>query len=167
MTTHSIDVTTPSELEVRVTRVFDAPRSLLFECHTRPELVRQWLLGPPGWTMPVCEIDLRVGGSYRYVWRSDSDGGAFGFTGEYREIRAPERIVHTERMDGGPEGEGSDGHALCTMELIEEHGRTTLVHTMRFPTSAMRDQALETGMTDGMASSFDRLEQMIDEQQLA
>ena len=93
MTTHAIDVTTPDDLEIRVTRVFDAPRSLIFECHTQPELVRRWLLGPPGWSMPVCEIDLRVGGQYRYVWRSDTDGGEFGFRGEYREIRAPERVV--------------------------------------------------------------------------
>ena len=167
MTTHTIDVTTPNDLEIRVTRVFDAPRTLLFDCHTQPELVRQWMLGPPGWTMPVCEIDLRVGGTYRYVWRSDSDSGEFGFTGEYREIRAPERVVHTERIDGGEVVEGIDGHALCTLELTEENGRTTLVHSMRFPTSATRDQALESGMTGGMAMSYDRLERVIGEQQLA
>ena len=161
MTTRSIDVATPNDLEIRVTRVFDAPRSLLFECHTEPELVRQWMLGPPGWTMPVCEIDLRVGGQYRYVWRSDADGSEFGFVGEYREIRAPERVVNTERIDGG---DASDGHALCTLELIERDGRTTLTSSMRFPTAEMRDQALQTGMTDGMAASYDRLEQILEQQ---
>jgi uncharacterized protein YndB with AHSA1/START domain len=160
MTTHAIDVTTPDDLEIRVTRVFDAPRSLIFECHTQPELVRRWLLGPPGWWMPVCEIDLRVSGQYRYVWRSDTDGGEFGFRGEYREIRAPERVVHTERIDGA---DANDAAALCTLELTEQGGRTILTQSMRFPTSALRDQALASGMSDGMASSYDRLEQVLDE----
>ena len=160
MTTHAIDVTTPDDLEIRVTRVFDAPRSLIFECHTQPELVRRWLLGPPGWSMPVCEIDLRVGGQYRYVWRSDTDGGEFGFRGEYREIRAPERVVHTEHVDGA---DATDAPALCTLELTEQGGRTILTQSMRFPTSALRDQALASGMSDGMASSYDRLEQVLDE----
>ena len=164
MTTKAIDVTTPSDLEIRVTRVFDAPRRLIFECHTEPALVRRWLLGPPGWSMPVCEIDLRVGGEYRYVWRSDADGSEFGFRGEYREIRAPERVVHTERIDGA---DVNDDHALCTLELTEEDGRTTLTQSMRFPTTALRDQALESGMSDGMASSYDRLEQVVDERKPA
>lgn len=164
MTTHAIDVTTPSDLEIRVTRVFDAPRDLVYRCHTEPALVRRWMLGPPGWTMPVCEIDLRVGGRYRYVWRSDDGAQEFGFVGEYREIRAPERVVNTERFDGA---DASDGDALCTLELSEEGGRTILTHSMRFPTPALRDQALESGMTDGMASSYDRLERVIEEQQLA
>ena len=164
MTTHPIDVTTPDDLEIRVMRVFDAPRSLVFECHTEPALVRRWMLGPPGWSMPVCEIDLRVGGQYRYVWRSDDGGQEFGFRGEYREIRVPERVVNTERMDGG---DPSDGDALCTLELMEEGGRTTLTQSMRFPNTALRDQALESGMTDGMTMSYDRLEQVMAEQRRA
>src|SRR5690348_490411 len=94
-----LKVTMPSDREIAMTRVFDAPRTLVFDAHTKPELVKRWLLGPPGWTMPVCEIDLRVGGKYRWVWRSDSDGSTMGIGGVYREIVAHERLVATERFD--------------------------------------------------------------------
>jgi len=157
---HRIDVTTPSDREIRVTREFDAPRDLIFACHTDPELVQRWLLGPPGWSMPVCEIDLRVGGRYRYVWRSDADGSEFSFYGEYREIASPERLVHSEWMAGAEEA----GESLCTLVLTEADGRTTLTQTMRFSTVEAFDQALQSGMTDGMGMSYDRLEQMMEEQ---
>jgi uncharacterized protein YndB with AHSA1/START domain len=155
-----VDVTTPNDREIVVTRVFDAPRSLIWECHTKPELVRRWMLGPDGWSMPVCEMDLRVGGEYRNVWRSDTDGNQFGFRGRYREIVAPERIVHTERFDGTEEGSGD---ALCTLELTEERGRTRLSYSMVFPSREVRDQALASGMTDGMAAGYDRLETVMAE----
>ena len=159
---HTVDVTTPSDREVRVTRVFDAPRALIYDCHTKPDLVRRWLLGPPGWTMPVCEIDLRVGGRYRYVWRSEADGSEFALGGQFREIVSPERIVHTERFEGSETGD-----ALCTLTLTEEGGRTILTHTIAFPTREVRDQVLQTGMTDGMAASYDRLEGLMQAQQVA
>lgn len=95
----TLKVTTPSEREIVMTRVFDAPRGLVFDACTKPELVQRWLLGPPGWTMPVCEIDLRVGGRYRYVWRRDRDGSEMAMGGVYREIERPGRIVHTELFD--------------------------------------------------------------------
>jgi uncharacterized protein YndB with AHSA1/START domain len=98
MNTETFTVTTPSEREIAMTRVFDAPRKLVFEAFTRPELITRWLLGPPGWTMVVCEIDLRVGGAYRYVWRKDN-GTEMGMGGVFREIVAPERIVQTEKFD--------------------------------------------------------------------
>jgi uncharacterized protein YndB with AHSA1/START domain len=161
----TVDVTTPTDRSVQVTRVFDAPRDLIWEAHTKPELLRRWLLGPDGWTMPVCEIDLRVGGRYHYAWRSDADGTQFGFRGQYREIVQPERIVHTERVDGAPESDSSE--ALCRLELTEQGGRTTLTHSMVFPSKEIRDQALGTGMTDGMATSYDRLEKVIEEEKLA
>ena len=160
-----VDVTLPTDREIVVTRVFDAPADVLFDCHTKPELVRRWMLGPDGWTMPVCEIDLRVGGGYRYVWRSDADGSEFGFRGEYREIAAPERLVHTEGFDGTEAGEAYD--ALCTLTLVEADGRTTLTQAMRFPSTEARDQALQTGMTDGMGTSYDRLEVLAGERQAA
>lgn len=156
---HAADVTTPSDREVQVTRLFDAPRELIFDCHTRPELVRRWLLGPDGWSMPVCEIDLRVGGSYRYVWRNDADGREFGMGGVYQEIAGPERIVHTERFE--------DDESVCTLTLVEEGGRTRMTQTMRFASQAVRDAAMATGMTDGMATSFDRLEDLLAETQHA
>lgn len=153
---HSAEVTTPSDREVSVSRLFDAPRDLLFDCHTKPELVRRWLLGPDGWSMPVCEIDLRVGGSYRYVWRNDADGREFGMGGVYQEIAAPGRIVHTERFE--------DDESLCTLTLVEEGGRTRITQIMQFASQAVRDAALATGMTDGMGASFDRLEGMLEQQ---
>jgi uncharacterized protein YndB with AHSA1/START domain len=142
-------------MSVRVTRAFDAPRDLIFDAHTKPDLLKKWLLGPPGWTMPVCEVDLRVGGKYRSVWRSDADGSEFAIGGVYREIAAPERLVTLEHM------EGMEGNALCTLTLTERGGRTTLVQTMQFATKEARDAALATGMTDGMAQSYDRLEAII------
>jgi uncharacterized protein YndB with AHSA1/START domain len=150
-----VDVTTPSDREIRVTRTFDAPRELVFECHTRPELLKRWLLGPPGWTMPVCEVDLRVGGKYLYTWRNDADGSEFSIGGVHREIVPPERIVTLESFMGD--------EALNTLTLEEKDGRTTLVQTMQFENREKRDQALKTGMTDGMATSYDRLEALMEE----
>ena len=146
-----IVVTTPSEREIRVTRSFAAPARLVFDFHTKPEHLKKWLLGPPGWSMPVCEIDLRAGGRYRYLWRSDENGREFGVQGQFREVSAPTRIVHTESMDGRP------GEALCTLELSESANQTELTLTMQFASKEERDAALESGMTDGMSVSYDRL----------
>jgi uncharacterized protein YndB with AHSA1/START domain len=148
-------VTTPSETEIRVERIFDAPPQLVFECHTKPELVQRWLLGPPGWSMPICKIDLRVGGRYRYVWRNDAEGREFGVQGEFREIDAPHRIVHSESMDGRP------GEAQCTLTLSPSGTKTSLEMTIRFDSREIRDAALETGMTDGISMSYDRLSEVM------
>jgi uncharacterized protein YndB with AHSA1/START domain len=148
---NTVEVTTPSDREIRVTRVFDAPRQLVWDCHTKPELAKRWLLGPPGWSMPECEIDLRVGGHYRYLWRHP-DGRQFGSQGQHREIQAPELLVTTERMDG------AEGEAINTLRLSEADGRTTLEVTMLFPTPQIRDMALKSGMADGMGQSYDRLD---------
>ena len=153
---HTLDVATPNDFDVVCTRAFDAPARLVFDCHTKPELVSRWLLGPPGWSMPVCEIDLRVGGCYRYVWRNDAEGREFGLTGIYREIEAPRRVVHTEAFDGNPEGE-----ALITTIFAEDSGRTTMTLTISYPTRAIRDAALATGMTGGMSQSYDRLDALL------
>ena len=155
-----VEVTTPSDREITVVRVFDAPRELIWDCHTKPELVKRWMLGPPGWSMPVCEIDLRVGGKYCYVWKNDADGTSFGSHGVHREIAAPERIVTTESMDG------FDGEAVNTMDLVESGGRTTLTINMCFPSKEHRDGALQSGMSDGMALGYDRLETILDEQKV-
>ncbi|GGF13319.1 ATPase [Youhaiella tibetensis] len=153
----SVDVSLPSDTELAVTRVFEAPARLVFDFHTRPEHVRRWLLGPPGWSMPVCEIDLRIGGGYRYVWRNDADGTQFGTTGTYREIVEPTRIVHTENM------EGFEGESLCTLTLLEDGAMTTLTYVFRFQSRAARDGAMSTGMTDGMGLSYDRLDEAMAE----
>jgi uncharacterized protein YndB with AHSA1/START domain len=154
---HSIDVSLPDSRSVRVTRRFDAPARLVFDCHTKPELVKRWLTGPDGWSMPVCEIDLRVGGTYRYTWRNDADGSEFSATGVWKEIAAPGRLVHVERM------EGFDGECLCTWTAEEEGGATVMTMTMEFPSEEARDGAVKTGMTDGMGASYDRLDAVLTE----
>src|SRR5215510_1735765 len=95
----SFKLTTPTDREIQVERDFNAPRPLVWDAFTKPELVRRWLLGPDGWTMPVCEIDLRVGGRYRYVWRKESTGHEMGLGGEFREIVHAEKLVATEKFD--------------------------------------------------------------------
>jgi len=115
----TLKLTTPSDREIAMTRVFDAPRQLVFDAHTKPDLVRQWLLGPPGWSMPVCEMDVWVGGKYRYVWRHDREGTEMGMGGVYREIVAPERIVNTEKFDES----WYPGEAVDTLVLVEQRGK--------------------------------------------
>ncbi len=143
--------TTPSDREIAMTRVFDAPRRLVWLAWTNPEHVPHWMLGPEGWTMPVCEIDLRPGGSWHFVWRRE-DGSEMGMTGVYQEIVPPERLVHTEAWGGDwPE-------TLNTMILTEENGKTRMESRMLYPSKEARDAALGTGMKEGADRSFDLLE---------
>ncbi len=153
----TLKLTTPSDREIAVTRVFDAPRQLVFDAHTKPDLVRQWLLGPPGWSMPVCEMDVRVGGTYRWVWRHDTNGTEMGMGGVYREIVAPERLVTTERFDDA----WYPGEALNTLVLIEKGGRTTLTQTMRYESRDARDAVIKSNMEKGVAASYDRLADLV------
>src|SRR5256885_2488324 len=146
-----LTVTTPTDREIAMTRVFDAPRRLVFDAWTNPKYVPQWMLGPAGWTMPVCEIDLRPGGAWHFVWRR-SDGTEMGMGGVYREIAPPERLVATESWGGDwPE-------TLNTLVLTEKDGRTTITQTMLYPSREARDAALETGMKEGGSESFCRLD---------
>ena len=139
-----------------MTREFEAPRKLVFDALTKPELIRQWLLGPPGWSMPVCEVDLRVGGRYRYVWRH-INGNEMGMGGVYREIVPPERIVATEKFDES----WYPGEAIGTVILVEQVGKTTLTQTMLYNASEARDAVLKSPMENGVAVSYDRLEQIL------
>lgn len=150
----TLQVTTPTEREIVLTRVFDAPRHLVFDALTKPELVKQWFLGPPGWSMPVCEIDLRVGGAYRYVWRKTGRQD-MGMGGVYREIMPPERLVHTEAFDDFP------GDSIVTTVLVEQGGRTTLTSTGLYPSKEIRDAVLKSGMEQGAAASYDRLAELL------
>jgi uncharacterized protein YndB with AHSA1/START domain len=156
-------VSLPSEREVKVTRQFNAPRELVYEAYTTPALVKRWLLGPPGWTMPVCEMDVRVGGKYRWRWRNDDDGKEFGFHGTFQEVAAPARLVHTEFYDPGDVGGDMGNGALITVELTERRGVTTLVSLMDFGSKEARDAALSTGMTDGMEISYQLLDSLLAE----
>ena len=140
--------------EIVVTRVFEAPRGLVFDAYTKPELVKRWLLGPDGWSMPVCEIDLRAGGKYRYVWRQDSDGKEMGMGGVYREVVRPERFVATEKFDEA----WYPGEAVDTIIFTEQAGRTTLTQTILYDSRETRDAVLKSPMQRGMAMSYDRLE---------
>ena len=153
----TLKLTTPSDREIAMTRVFDAPRQLVFDAHTKPDLVRQWLLGPPGWSMPVCEMDVRVGGTYRWVWRHDTNGTEMGMGGVYRAIVAPERLVTTERFDEA----WYPGEALNTLVLIEKGGRTTLTQTMRYESRDARDAVIKSNMEKGVAASYDRLADLL------
>ena len=153
----TLQLTAPGEREIAMTRVFDAPRQLVFDAHTKPELVKRWLLGPPGWSMPVCEIDLRVGGKYRYVWRHDREGTEMGMGGVYREIVTPERIVNTERFDEA----WYPGEAVDTLVLVERGGRTTLTLTLRYESREARDAVLKSGMESGVTASYDRLADLL------
>src|SRR6266545_3886290 len=127
MSNGSLKVTTPSEREIAMTRVFDAPRKLVFDAHSKPELLKRWLGVHHGYSLAVCEIDLRVGGSYRYVWRAP-DGAEMGMRGVYREVVPPERIVATESFDEP----WYPGDAVSTLTLAEEGGRTTLTLSVRY-----------------------------------
>jgi uncharacterized protein YndB with AHSA1/START domain len=159
-------VTLPSDREVKVTRSFQAPRSLVYRAYTEPALARQWMLGPPDWSMPVCEMDVRVGGKYRWRWRNDTDGKEFGFFGTFREVTPPAKLVHTERYDPGSVG-GSypdDSEALITITFAEDRGVTTVTSLMDYGSKAARDGAIATGMTDGMEQSYQLLDRLLSEE---
>ena len=137
-----------------MTRVVDASRRLVFDAWTNPEHLPHWMLGPKGWTMPVCEVDLRPGGAWHFVW-CRSDGTEMGMRGVYREIKLPERLVSTESWGGNwPE-------TLNTLILSEKDGKTTITNTVLYPSKEARDAALKTGMKEGVSESFDRLDEYL------
>ncbi len=146
----TLEVTTPTDREIVMTSVFDAPRRLVWEAYTTLKHLPHWMLGPEGWTMPVCEVDLRPGGEWHFVWRR-SDGSEMGMRGVYKGITPPERLVSTESWGGEwPE-------TLNTLVLSEKDGKTTITITVLYPSKEARDAALQTGMKDGVSESFDRL----------
>jgi uncharacterized protein YndB with AHSA1/START domain len=156
-------VSLPGGREVRVVRRFNAPRELVYRAHTDAKLVQRWMLGPPGWSMPVCEMDVREGGSYRWRWRNDEDGKEFGFHGVYRAVNAPANLTHEEHFDPGDVGGPmpTEGPAIVNTELSEEGGVTTLTTSMLFPSAEARDGAVSTGMTDGMEMSYQKLDELL------
>jgi len=152
--TSKLRVTLPGDCEILVTRELAAPRHLVYAAHTQPEMVKRWLYGPDGWSMPLCEIDLRVGGRYRYVWRQLSDGTEFGVSGKYLEIVPQEKVVSTESFDGPM----NQGEATNTLSFAERNGRTVIALHMRYPSKAVRDGAIASGMNDGIEMGYARLE---------
>ena len=159
--TFKAQVSQPSDHEVKVVRSFNAPRDLVYKAYTTPDLVKRWCLGPPGWEMPVCEMDVRVGGKYRWRWRSNSDGKEFGFHGEYKEVNAPARLVNTEYFDPGDVGGDMGKGANITVVFTEANGVTTMTSVMDFGTKQACDAAVATGMTDGMEQSYQLLDQLL------
>src|SRR5262249_23895593 len=153
----TLTVEAKGEREIVMTRVFDAPRRLVFEAFTKPELVKRWLLGPDGWSMPLCQIDLRVGGTYRYVWRRDSDRTEMGMGGVYREVVPPEQIVSTEVFDEA----WYAGDAVSTLLFVERGGKTIVTQTVLYESREARDGVLKSPMETGVAASYDRLEKLL------
>ena len=153
----ALQVTTPSDREIVVRRAFDAPRDLVFEVWTNPEHVRHWW----GWrtsTMIHCEADVRPGGAWRYVTREES-GEEVPFTGVYREVARPDRLVHTEMYDVPPFNSGEP--AEVTVTFVEDAGRTTVTVTGLYPSKEVRDAVLESGMEGGAAESYERLAERV------
>src|SRR2546429_5068528 len=139
--TGTLKVTTPSDREIVLTRVFDAPRRLVWDAFTKPELLKRWF-GPRGWSLVVCEVDLRVGGGWRFVLRGP-DGRDMGMRGVYREIVAPERSVHVETFDDYP------GESVVTAVFAEHAGKTTLTATVLYESRVIRDPVINSGMEHG------------------
>lgn len=152
----SLSVTTPSDREIVMTRGFDAPRKLVWEALTTPALIRRWLLGPPGWTMTTCEMDLRVGGAYRYEWLKE-DGTVMGMGGVLREVVPPERMTATESFDQS----WYPGEALVSQVLTEQKGKTTITMTLRYASKEARDMVIKSGASGGMEMGFARLAELL------
>jgi uncharacterized protein YndB with AHSA1/START domain len=149
-------VTTPSDREIAMTRTFDAPRELVYDAWTKPELLKRWLYGPDDWPFAVCEVDLRVGGALRFEWRHNS-GEKMGLSGVYREIVPCERLVFTEVFDDDWTG----GETLVTIIFVEHAGKTTVTQSILYSSRAARDGALKTAMEEGMAMSYSRLAEQL------
>jgi uncharacterized protein YndB with AHSA1/START domain len=149
-------LSTPSDRELAMTREFNAPRHLIFAAYTRPELLKRWLGVHAGWSLAVCDVDLRVGGSYRYIWRKPG-APEMGMGGKYLEIQAPERIVATERFDES----WYPGEAVGTLVLTERAGRTTLTLTMEYESKEARDAVVRSPMEQGLVAGFKHLESLL------
>jgi uncharacterized protein YndB with AHSA1/START domain len=154
----SFKISTPKDCEVEIERDFNAPRPLVFDAFTKPELVRRWLLGPEGWTMPVCGIDLRVGGTYRYVWRKESIGKEMGMGGVFREIVRPEKLAATKKF----EDSWYAGEALDTTVFEEKGGITKVKLTVLYESKEACDTATRSGMEHGMIAGYNRLEKLLE-----
>ncbi len=147
-----LQVSTPSDRDIAMTRVFEAPRRLVFDAYTKPELLKRWLGVGGGWSLAVCEIDLKVGGTYRYVWRN-TNGAELGMGGTYREVVTPERLVTTERFDQP----WYEGECIGTVTFVERAGKTTMTMNLRYDSKAIRDAVLQSPMKEGIARGFDAL----------
>ena len=149
LNTGTLKVTTPSDREIRMVRVFDAPRAMVYDAFTKCELLRRWF-GPQGFSLSVCEGDFKVGGGWRFVVRGP-DGSEMGMRGKIREMVRPERLVHVETFDDYP------GEALATTTFVESGGKTTVTINLQYDSKQVRDAVVNSGMEHGAAESYDRL----------
>lgn len=156
-------VTLPSETEVKITREFDAPAHLVWRAYTEPELLKRWMLGPPGWSMPTCEVDLQVGGRYSWRWRNIEGSREFGFHGVFLHIEPDAQIIHTQIFDPGTVGGTMAATAVITATFEEASDTTTVVTVIKFESVKDRDAAISTCMTDGMEASYRLLSAMLAE----
>ena len=154
LNTGTLKVTTPSDREVKMVRVFDAPRAMVFDAFTRCELLKR-RFGPRGFSLAVCEGDFKVGGTWRFVLRGP-DGAEMGMRGVIREMVRPERLVHAESFDDYP------GESLVTTQFIEEAGKTTVTITVRYESKQIRDAVIASGMEHGAAETYDRLAEYLE-----
>jgi uncharacterized protein YndB with AHSA1/START domain len=155
--TGTLQVTMPTDNEIVMTREFDAPRQLVYDAFSKPELLKRWF-GPQGWSLIVCEVDHRVGGGFRFVLEGPN-GQKMGMRGVYRELAPPDRSVHVETYDDYP------GESIVTAVLTEEMGRTTLTATITYPSREIRDMVAGSGMEHGAAESYDKLSDMLTAEQ--
>jgi uncharacterized protein YndB with AHSA1/START domain len=151
--TGTLEVATPADNQIVMTRVFNAPRSMVFDAFSKPELLKKWF-GPRGWSLDVCEVDLRVGGGFRFVMVGPA-GQRMGMRGVYREISAPDRSVHVESFDDFP------GESIVTAEFQEHAGKTTFTATVEYPSKEVRDAVIKSGMEHGAAESYDKLAELL------
>ncbi len=152
----TLHVTTPDERTIVVERSFDAPRPKVWDAWTKPELLRRWLLGPAGWILDVCDVDLRPGGAFRWVWKREDDGTSMGLSGVYHEVQAPVRLVNTEVFDE----RWYPGDARITFELSESGDRTHTRSTWRYDSTEARDIVLKTAIS-GVEISYEHLAELL------
>ena len=157
MSRNAMKLTPQGDREIVIERSFDAPRDLVFEAFIKPELVQRWMLGPDGWSMPVCTIDLRPGGKGRYEWQNADRSTGMSLNVVFKEVVAPERIVHTERFDQ----DWTQGEATITTLFAEKDGRTTVTMKIVYASPDVREMVLKSGMDQGMARSYERLDDVL------
>ena len=155
-TTPTITLARPNDRDLTITRTFKAPRALVFDTFTKPEWLTKWLIGPDGWALTVCEVDLQPGGRFRYVW-TKPNGKQMGMGGRFVEVTPPSRVVHVEIFDEDWTG----GETQVTTELTEAGGVTTMTMTVRYASEAAREGALTTGMASGMEMGYARLDALL------
>ncbi len=154
-------VNMPSETQVEVVRNFDAPVDLVWQSFTMPDLVRRWMVGPPGWSMPVCEMDFRVGGQYENRFRNDDEGTEFGLAGEFREIETLRKIVQDESYGPVTAGDDMSHTAVVTITFQDVDGVTTVATLVEYASKEARDAALATGMTASMEQGYCRIDDLL------